>query len=125
MLGWKLWQGASSGEPNARWKTGASTTPRRSFAALDDLPVWSITCFVVSKAHRRQGLMHRLIRGAVGHAARHGAGWVEAYPIEPRAGAGSSELYMGTLGAFLAEGFVEVARRLPARPMVRRRCGSG
>jgi hypothetical protein len=91
----------------------------RHFAALDDLPVWAINCFVVAKAHRRQGLMPELVRFATQFAFGKGAPGVEAYPIEPSEKSGSGDLYLGTVNAFRAAGFVEVARPLPRRPIMR------
>lgn len=94
---------------------------RRSemLAPIDKRRVWSINCFVVRKQHRRAGLMRLLIRGAVRFAKARGARTIEAYPVDPRPGIGSSELYTGTLSAFLDEGFVEVERRRPHRPILR------
>lgn len=126
----------ADGEP-AAW---CSVAPRRNFdrlnrsrpfAPVDETPlkddaVWSINCFVVAKRFRRQGLMRSLIREAEAHAARQGARIVEAYPVDMAATAarrGSGDLYTGTFNAFLAEGFSEVARRLPTRPIVRKQVG--
>lgn len=91
----------------------------RVLAPVDDTPVWSITCLVIAKPYRRRGLMRPLIGAAVDHARGRGAGTVEAYPIDPRRKMMASEVYTGTLGAFLDLGFIEVARRSPSRPIVR------
>ena len=91
----------------------------RNFKPLDARPVWSVTCFVTAKAHRRRGLMRELIAAAVAHARAGGAPAVEAYPYDRQPGAGSGDLYPGTLRAFLDAGFAEVARPLPRRPIVR------
>jgi GNAT superfamily N-acetyltransferase len=92
----------------------------RNLAPVDELPVWSITCFVIAKRFRRQGLMHALIDGAVGFAKSNGARCVEAYPLDAARKLHSGELYVGLLSAFEAAGFVEVLRRAPTRPIVRR-----
>jgi GNAT superfamily N-acetyltransferase len=91
----------------------------RVLAPVDERPVWSITCFVVAKGFRRQGLMRPLLDGAVALARRHGAKTVEAYPIDPQRKMSSGELYTGAFSCFLAAGFREVARRSPHRPIVR------
>ena len=91
----------------------------RVLAPVDAAPVWSITCFVIAKEHRRQGLMRPLIAAAAAHAKASGARIVEAYPIDPQRKLSSAELYTGTLAAFLDVGFTEVARRSPQRPIVR------
>ncbi|WP_445680973.1 GNAT family N-acetyltransferase [Radicibacter daui] len=88
-------------------------------SAVDDTPVWSITCFVVRKGHRRQGLMDVLLAGAVDYARRMGAEMVEGYPLDAQRKLMSGELYVGTPGAFKRAGFTEVERRSPNRPIMR------
>ncbi|MBY5332409.1 GNAT family N-acetyltransferase [Rhizobium leguminosarum] len=98
---------------------------RRSkpFAPVDDRPVWSINCFIVRKPFRRQGFSRLLLKQAVEFARANGAECLEAYPVDQAARASSGVgLYPGTLSMFLDAGFVEVARRLPARPVVRLEC---
>jgi GNAT superfamily N-acetyltransferase len=116
-----------NGEP-AGW---CAVAPREDYSRLarsrnlrpvDDAAVWSITCFVIAKRFRRQGLMRQLVDGAVSYARSHGATVVEAYPIDPRRKLGSGELYTGLLSVFVDAGFAEVARRSPTRPIVRLRC---
>jgi hypothetical protein len=92
----------------------------RVLAPVDDLPVWSINCFIVAREHRRSGLMRPLIAGALEYAAKSGAPAVEAYPFDPRRKMMSGEIFVGLLPAFLDRGFTEVARRSPIRPIVRR-----
>lgn len=92
----------------------------RSFAPVDALEVWSINCFIVAKKHRRQGLLRRLLGDAVRFARARGAAWAEGYPVDRQGKPGSADLYPGTLAAFRDQGFSEVARRLPTRPIVRR-----
>jgi GNAT superfamily N-acetyltransferase len=87
---------------------------------LDDLPVWSITCFTIDRRHRRRGVAAALLDAAVAFARERGAEVVEAYPIDTAGGKRSSaELYTGTLAMFERAGFEEVARR-GGRPIVRR-----
>lgn len=78
-----------------------------------------MTCFVVRKKFRRQGLSRLLLREAIVFAQSHGAKCIEGYPFDLDRGASRGDLYPGILSVFLAEGFVEVARRLPTRPVVR------
>lgn len=92
----------------------------RVLAPVDDVPVWSINCFIVPPPHRRSGLMRPLIEGAVEYAAKRGAPAVEAYPFDPKRKMMSGEVFTGLLPAFLDRGFEEVARRSPIRPIVRR-----
>jgi GNAT superfamily N-acetyltransferase len=108
-----------------------SVAPREEFSSLershvlkrvDDKPVWSIVCFFVSRDHRRQGLSRALIRAAVDYASRHGATLVEAYPVAraPEAKFSAADTFPGSPGTFEREGFREVARRSPRRPIMRR-----
>jgi GNAT superfamily N-acetyltransferase len=95
----------------------------RHFRPLDARPVWSVACFVTAKAHRRRGLMRELLAAAIAHARAAGAPAVEGYPFDREARTGSGDLWPGTLRAFLDAGFVEVARPLPRRAIVRLELG--
>jgi GNAT superfamily N-acetyltransferase len=106
-----------------------SIAPREEFPTLarsrilkpvDDLPVWSVVCFFVSKPERHQGLTVELLKAAVSFAASRGARVVEGYPVEPRAGKSPDVFaYTGLSSAFLQAGFTEVARRSATRPIMR------
>ena len=86
---------------------------------LDDASVWAVSCFVVRKEHRGQGLNSRLLDAAVAHARQNGARVIEAYPVDPTVGAhASNDLYHGVVSVFEAAGFVEVARPKPDRAIV-------
>ncbi|MFH9012964.1 GNAT family N-acetyltransferase [Streptomyces sp. NPDC017943] len=54
----------------------------RRIPHVDDLPVWSLWCVRVRPGHRKQGISHALIAGAVEFARSHGAPAVEAYPLD-------------------------------------------
>ena len=92
----------------------------RILAPVDDQPVWSIVCFFVARAHRRQGLTSRLLRAAADFARAQGAAILEGYPEIPRLEkAPDVFLYVGIASAFEKAGFAEVARRSPHRPIMR------
>jgi GNAT superfamily N-acetyltransferase len=97
---------------------------------IDDIPVWSVVCFVVSKSERGHGLTNRLLDAATTYAADHGAPGLEAYPVDPGDGRVPAALgYTGLLSTFEAAGFRVVhaidspqatvrrviVRRVPAR----------
>ncbi len=86
---------------------------------FDDPSVWAITCFVVRREFRGEGLSALLLDAAVDHARAHGARIVEAYPVDASVQKTSANsLFHGALSTFLAAGFVEGARPRPARPIV-------
>jgi GNAT superfamily N-acetyltransferase len=95
-------------------------------APLDDVPVWSVVCFVVSRQARRQGVAMALLDAAIEYARSHGATTLEAYPVEVPKGERipSANAYHGTLSMFERAGFTVVERRQwnatsPVRPIVR------
>jgi GNAT superfamily N-acetyltransferase len=106
--------------------------PRETYHALsnsrilkpvDDQPVWSVVCFFVAKPYRRRGFSTRLLDEAAKYARKQGARIVEGYPVEPKTETRSPDVFVwtGLASAFQKAGFEEVARRSPARPIMRRR----
>jgi len=91
----------------------------RWFQRVDALPVWSISCFFVRRSHRRQRVMTHLIFAALKAAKRTGAAALEAYPIDTDVPNSTSNTFTGTASTFRRAGFKEVARRAPARPIMR------
>jgi GNAT superfamily N-acetyltransferase len=87
---------------------------------VDDRPAHAITCFYLAPRARRRGLMRPLIGAAVELARAQGAALVEAYPLDPPAGERPSAAFKGIAAPFRELGFVEVARRSPPRPVLRR-----
>jgi GNAT superfamily N-acetyltransferase len=73
---------------------------------IDDLPVWSVVCFVVSKSERGHGLTSLLLDAATKYAVDHGAPGLEAYPVDAGDGRIQAALgYTGLLSTFKAAGF--------------------
>jgi GNAT superfamily N-acetyltransferase len=87
--------------------------------AVDDRPVWSIVCFVVPSEYRKQGVARDLLAGAVRWARRRGVRLLEAYPVDKSQPSASDAPWFGSKTLFDEAGFEEVARRKPARPVVR------
>jgi GNAT superfamily N-acetyltransferase len=96
----------------------------RTLAAVDERPVWSLTCFFVARSHRRRGLTRALVRAALRHARSRGARIVEAYPVDRRERVADAWVYTGAASTFRALGFREVARRSATRPIVRKALGA-
>jgi GNAT superfamily N-acetyltransferase len=116
---------AYSGKEPVGW---ISIGPREEYAklvnspvmkAVDDEPVWSVICFVVPSEHRGQGVARALLDGAVAYAKKRGASLIEAYPVDKPARSKDGDLWFGAKSMYDRAGFKEVARRKPARPVVR------
>lgn len=92
----------------------------RILKAVDEQPVWSITCLFIQKQFRRQGLSKKMIAAAADFARAQGATLLEAYPVEPKQGNMPDVFaWTGIAAPFLQCGFVEVARRSEGRPVLR------
>lgn len=86
---------------------------------IDAAPVWSLSCFYIHRNYRRQGLALALIHEAVRIAQSRGIRMLEAYPIDMDAPRGTTNPFTGVASSFRKAGFVEVARRPPARVVMR------
>lgn len=92
----------------------------RILAAVDDQPVWSISCLFVAKPYRRRSISIKLIEAAVEFARKSGARIVEGYPIEPTMEKTPDPfVWLGIPSAFRKAGFKEVMRRSKTRPIMR------
>jgi len=93
----------------------------RVLKPLDDIPVWSVPCFFISRKYRNQGLTVALLKAAIKHVTKQGGMVLEGYPVEPPQ-AGKMPpvfVYTGLASAFKQAGFTEAGRRSPKRPMMR------
>ena len=88
---------------------------------LDKLPDWRITCFFTGRGHRKQGVAHAALGGALIEIARLGGGVVEGYPEETddRTVSGSF-LHTGPMAAFESHGFTRTRAISPHRWVVTR-----
>lgn len=96
----------------------AALHPRRdtSFARnrliphVDDLDVWALWCFRVRPGHRKQGVSHALVEGAVAYARERGAPAIEGYPLDNRGEKVNLTMaYVGTRALFEDAGFTKAA----------------
>ena len=117
------------GETPVGW---VSLGPRQDYAKLansptmkpvDDRPVWSVVCFVVPSEYRKQGVARDLLAAAIRYARQRGVRLLEAYPVDKGHPAASDAPWFGSKAMFDEAGFEEVARRKPARPVVRLELG--
>jgi GNAT superfamily N-acetyltransferase len=90
---------------------------QRRLMRVDNLPVWSLSCFYIRIGYRRRGVTSALIAAAIKAARRAKAPALEAYPLD--AGETPSSSGTGYATTFLRAGFKIVARRVPARPIMR------
>jgi len=84
---------------------------------VDKVPVWSLSCFYVRKGYRKRGVTSALIAAALEAAKRAGAPALEAYPLDANLTPSTSST--GYVSTFKRAGFKIVARRVPARPIMR------
>ncbi|WP_319022467.1 GNAT family N-acetyltransferase [Meridianimarinicoccus sp. MJW13] len=106
-----------------------SVAPRTEFPGLkasrilqpvDDLPVWSVSCFLVMPPYRRQGLSVHLLQAACAFASERGAPAIEGYPIDGKDKYPPVYGWTGFAGAYRSAGFTEIARRSRTRPIMRK-----
>ena len=88
---------------------------------VDERSVWSIVCFVVDPAARHRGVAEAMLNGAVRWARKRGVTLLEAYPCDKRKKSADDSMWFGAKPMFDRTGFVEVARRKPTRPVMRKR----
>ena len=84
---------------------------------IDDLPVWSISCFYVRKSHRKAGVTFALIRAALQAAKRANAPALEAYPLDRDLSPSATST--GVVTTFVRAGFETVGCHFPPRPIMR------
>lgn len=94
----------------------------RTIPAIDELPVWSVVCFLVRVGFRRRGVARALLDGAIAYAREHGAPILEAYPVDPEGGRVDVAFgYVGFTPMFEAAGFrriIETDARSDRRPRI-------
>ncbi len=84
-------------------------THSRTIPAVDEVPVWSIVCFLIRPGYRRRGLARALLAGVVEFARSSGAPGLEAYPIDPEGQRVDTAFgYVGFTPMFEAAGFRRV-----------------
>ena len=87
---------------------------------VDDAEVWSVVCTYVARAHRGNGLQHKLLAAGVDHAREHGVRLLEAYPVDKPTRSHDDFMFFGSRSLYERAGFTEVVRRSPTRVVMRR-----
>ncbi len=91
----------------------------RAAKPVDQELVWSVVCFFVEKSHRRMGTTVAMLEAGIAYARQNGAKILEGYPVDPDSDKPDEWVYHGLVAAFKQAGFVEVARHLKNRPIMR------
>lgn len=82
----------------------------RKIPHIDDRDVWCVWCFRVRPGHRKKGIMHSLLEGAVRFARDQGAPAIEGYPVDNGyAKVDLTMAYVGTRRLFEKAGFTKAA----------------
>lgn len=84
---------------------------------VDDLPVWSISCFYVRIGFRKRGITSALIAAALREAKRAKVPALEAYPLDAEKTPSASGT--GYLSTFERAGFKTIVCYTPPRPIMR------
>lgn len=91
-------------------RADTSFSKNRRIPHVDDVDVWSVWCFRVRPGHRKQGLVHHLLDGAVDFARSRGAPAIEGYPVDNRGEKVDLTMaYVGTRAVFESAGFTKAS----------------
>ncbi|PWC03514.1 GNAT family N-acetyltransferase [Agromyces badenianii] len=91
-------------------RADTSFATNRRIPHVDDLDVWSVWCFRVRPGHRKTGISHYLLAGAVDFAREHGAPAIEGYPVDNEGEKVDLTMaYVGTRALFERAGFTKAA----------------
>mgnify|MGYP003977957557 CR=1 FL=1 len=93
----------------------------RVLKPLDDQPGWSVSCFMIDKSYRRQGIAAVMLKVACDFVQEQGGIIIEGYPIAPKKDPYPAVYaWTGFESVFKRAGFSEVARRSETRPIMRK-----
>ena len=91
-------------------RADTSFAKNRRIPLVDDLDVWSVWCIRVRPGHRKSGISHHLLAGAVEFAREHGAPAIEGYPVDNEGQKVDLTMaYVGTRALFERAGFTKAA----------------
>ena len=102
--------------PRERYKRLATS---KHLGAVDDQPVWVVSCFFIHRNYRRLGMMEKLLQAAIDYARTKKVKILEAFPLEVEGKINSTSLYTGKSSVFHKLGFEQVALR-ETRPILRK-----
>jgi GNAT superfamily N-acetyltransferase len=88
--------------------------------AVDEQPVWVVSCFYIYRDYRHMGLMEKLLAAAEDYARGKGVKVLEAFPIDVKEKMSPISMYTGKSEVFYRRGFELVAQR-EWRPILRKK----
>lgn len=92
----------------------------RVWKRIDDEQVWAITCFFITKSHRRKGVSFELLKGAINYCRANHVKVVEGYPVVPyRDNIPDAFAWTGIPNVFEKAGFVVAEKRSQSKPIMR------
>jgi len=92
----------------------------RVWKRIDNEHVWAITCFFISKSHRRKGISFELIKGAINYCKDNHVKVIEGYPVVPYGdNIPAAFAWTGIPTVFEKAGFVVAERRSQSKPIMR------
>lgn len=103
-----------------RFQLGKTTQPLSDDSAQALAATYAVTCFFIRNGHRKTGLMSVLLDAGIDHAKAQGAKQLDACPMESEKPLQWGEGFVGIADVFRRAGFVEIARRSPRRPLMRK-----
>lgn len=92
---------------------------KKALEPVDDVRVWSLSCFYIHPRYRRRKVMTTLIVEALKAAKRAHVPALEAYPVDTAQPGSTSNVFPGVASTFRRLGFRTIARRQPSRPIMR------
>ena len=87
--------------------------------AVDDQPVWVVSCFYIYRDYRHMGLMEKLLIAAEEYARGKGIKVLEAFPVDVKEKVSPLSMYTGKSEIFYRQGYQLVAQR-EWRPILRK-----
>jgi GNAT superfamily N-acetyltransferase len=103
-----------------RFQLGKNSQPLAEDGEEAIETTYAVTCFYIRKGHRGTGLMSLLLEAGIAHAQSQGARQLDACPMETDKPLQWGEGFVGIADVFQRAGFIEIARRSPKRPLMRK-----
>ena len=114
------WVAFGPREQYLRFHLGKTSRPLETDTVEQIGQTYAVTCFFIRSGFRKSGLMQDLLAAGSDQARAAGAAYLDACPIESDKPLQWGEGFVGIASVFRRNGFEEVARRSPRRPLLRK-----